>query len=53
MKAGKVYTIDMVSKDFDSYLRLFDPKGNQLEEDDDSGGDLNSRIVFNCTQDGE
>jgi hypothetical protein len=53
LKAGKVYTIDMVSKDFDSYLRLLDPKGNQLEEDDDSGGDLNSRIIFNCTKDGE
>ena len=53
MKAGKVYTIDMVSKDFDSYLRLLDPKGNQLEEDDDSGLDLNARIIFNCTKDGE
>src|SRR5206468_1983293 len=27
-------------------------KGKQLDEDDDSGGDLNSRIVFNCTVDG-
>jgi peroxiredoxin len=53
MKQGKAYTIDMVSKDFDSYLRLLDPKGNQIEEDDDSGGDLNSRIVFNCTKDGD
>lgn len=53
MKAGKVYIIDMVSSDFDSYLRLLDPKGNQLEEDDDSGGNLNSRIVFNCAKDGD
>ncbi len=53
MDAGKVYVIDMVSTDFDSYLRLLDPKGNQLEEDDDSGGNLNSRIIFNCTKDGE
>lgn len=53
MKAGKIYTIDMVSRDFDSYLRLLDPAGRQLEEDDDSGGMLNSRIIFNCPKDGE
>jgi AhpC/TSA family len=53
MKAGKIYTIDMVSKDLDSYLRLLDGKGNQLDEDDDSGGNLNARIIFNCAKDGE
>lgn len=53
MKAGTFYTIDMISKDFDAYLRLLDPKGNQIAEDDDSGGDLNSRIEFNCTADGD
>jgi peroxiredoxin len=53
MKAGKTYTIDMMSTELDSYLRLLDPKGNQLEEDDDSGGNLNARIIFNCTKDGE
>jgi thiol-disulfide isomerase/thioredoxin len=52
MKAGKVYTIDMVTKDFDAYLRLEDPSGKQLDEDDDSGGDLNARIIFNCMKDG-
>ncbi|MBI3823440.1 MAG: PPC domain-containing protein, partial [Planctomycetes bacterium] len=53
MKAGKIYTIDMVSTEFDSYLRLLDAKGNQLEEDDDSGGMLNARIIFNCPKDGD
>jgi hypothetical protein len=53
MKAGKVYTIDMVSKDVDSYLRLLDSKGNQLDEDDDSGGNQNARIIFNCAKDGD
>jgi hypothetical protein len=56
MKAGNVYTIDMVKTELDSgldpYLRLLDPKGIQLEEDDDSGGELNARIIFNCTKDG-
>lgn len=53
MKAGQSYTIDMVSTELDSYLYLLDSKGNQLDEDDDSGGNLNSRIVFNCGKDGE
>ena len=53
LKAGVVYTIDMQSTDFDSYLRLLDPKGKQLDQDDDSGGNLNSRIIFNCSTDGE
>lgn len=53
LKKGTTYTIDMVSSDVDSYLRLLDPKGKQLDEDDDSGGNLNSRIVFNCNADGD
>lgn len=53
MKAGKTYTIDMVSKEFDAYLRLEDKDGKELDEDDDSGGDLNARIIFNCQKDGE
>ncbi len=53
LKAGTAYTIDMVSADFDCYLRLLDPKGKQLDEDDDGGGGLNSKIVFNCTMDGD
>jgi peroxiredoxin len=53
LKEGKAYTIDMIGTGFDSYLRLLDPKGTQLQEDDDSGGDLNARIVFNCPKDGD
>lgn len=53
MKAGKAYTIDMMSSDVDSYLRLLDPKGMQLAADDDGGDGLNSRILFNCTMDGD
>src|SRR5262249_25886133 len=52
MKAGSVYTIDMVSNEFDAYLRLEDSSGKELAEDDDSGGNLNARIIFNCTKDG-
>jgi peroxiredoxin len=53
MKAGNVYTIDMVSSEFDSFLRLEDNAGKQLAEDDDSGGNLNARIIFPCRKDGE
>src|SRR6266542_4412649 len=44
MKRGKTYTIDMVSTQFDSFLRLEDAKGTELAQDDDSGGNLNARI---------
>jgi len=30
----------------DAYLKLFDPKGQNVAEDDDSGGDLDARIVY-------
>lgn len=48
---GKRYTIDLVSRDFDAYLRLEDSTGKQLAEDDDSGGNLNARIVFQAPKD--
>lgn len=42
---NQLVTITMVSPDFDTYLILNDPDGNQVAVDDDSGpGDLNSRI---------
>lgn len=50
LKAGKTYIIDMTSDQVDSYLRLLDEKGKQLDEDDDSGGGQNAQIVFNCTR---
>ena len=43
---GVVYVIDLVSKDFDAYLRLEDSGGKLLAEDDDSGGMLNARLFF-------
>jgi thiol-disulfide isomerase/thioredoxin len=51
MKKGEIYVIDMVSKQFDAYLRLEDSTGKQLDEDDDSGGDLNARIIFKAPKD--
>src|SRR6516164_8716768 len=45
LRKDKTYVIDLGSADFDAYLRLLDDKGKQLAEDDDDGGDLNSRII--------
>jgi hypothetical protein len=42
---GEVVTIEMWSDDFDAYLELYDPNGNLLAEDDDSGGDYNAMIA--------
>lgn len=52
LKAGVSYTIDLTSQDFDTYLRLEDPNGAPLAEDDDSGGNLNARLVFTPPQTG-
>jgi S1-C subfamily serine protease len=52
MQAGKSYQIDHRSTAFDAYLRLEDPNGSQVAFDDDSGGDLNARIVYECRSSG-
>jgi WD40 repeat protein len=56
LKSGAMYVIDMKKavqrSRFDSYLRLEGPDGKQVKVDDDSGGDLNARIVYPCKQDG-
>jgi hypothetical protein len=52
LKAGKTYVIDMMSNQFDTYLRLENPTGQQVAIDDDGGEGTNSRILFQCTADG-
>lgn len=46
LKEGLVYVIDLVSKEFDAYLRIEDAAGNHLAHDDDGGGALNARLFF-------
>ena len=55
MEAGKYYRIDLVSKDegFDPYLRLEDPAGKVVGEDDDGGGFPNSRLIYKAAVSGE
>jgi thiol-disulfide isomerase/thioredoxin len=53
LQAGVSYRIDLVSKDFDAFLRLEDSTGAQVAEDDDSGGGLNARIVYKPAKSGQ
>ena len=44
--AGQMVTLELRSAEFDTYLQLLDANNNRLAEDDDSLGDLDSRIIF-------
>jgi len=46
MVPGFAYTFDLVSSTFDAFLRLEDADGKMLAENDDGGGEQNSRIVY-------
>lgn len=52
LKAGETYTIDLESATMDSYLYVFDAKTKLLGQDDDSGGDLHSRVTIRPERDG-
>lgn len=41
---GSSVTITMISEDFDTYLYLYDSSGFEVDSDDDSAGNLDSRI---------
>jgi hypothetical protein len=43
---GTLYTITQSSQDFDAFLRIRDANGKELGSDDDSGGNLDARILF-------
>lgn len=43
---GRNYTFDLVSNQFDTYLRIEDMQGNLLASNDDGGLGLNSRLRF-------
>lgn len=48
-EAGERVAIELKSEDFDAYLEIGRMEGGEfvsLRSDDDSGGDLNSRLVF-------
>jgi len=53
LEANVLYTIDLNSRGFDTYLELQDPTGRTIAENDDiDENNLNSRIVFTPPQAG-
>jgi hypothetical protein len=56
MTAGQRYQLDLTSPRgpsfFDTWLRIQDPQGNALANDDDSGEGLDARIVYTPTRTG-
>ncbi len=50
MTVGRRYVIDLISGDYNAYLRLEDSTGTELAVNDDNGVSLNSRIVFQPTR---
>ncbi|MFN2259155.1 MAG: PPC domain-containing protein, partial [Parasphingopyxis sp.] len=54
-EAGERVSIELMSDDFDAYLEIGRMEDNQfvsLRSDDDSGGDLNSRLLFTFPETG-
>jgi serine protease Do len=51
-RAGQRIQIEMASPEIDSFLILIDPNGNEVAQDDDSGGGSNARIVATLPADG-
>ena len=53
MIEGRNYQLDMKSKALDSYLRLEDPNGTNIAQDDDSGGFPDARIIIRAPKTGD
>lgn len=53
MTEGRTYQIDMMSGIIDSYLRLEDPAGKEVAQDDDGGNFHDARIVYTCKTTGQ
>ncbi|MBD2579544.1 trypsin-like peptidase domain-containing protein [Oscillatoria sp. FACHB-1406] len=51
-KAGQSVDIAMTSTQVDAYLLLVGPDGEEIAQDDDSGGGSNARIVATLPEDG-
>ncbi|GAB4573252.1 MAG: hypothetical protein Kow0077_15020 [Anaerolineae bacterium] len=52
LEAGQTVSIVLASEDFDAYLRVKDADDFVLAEDDDSGGALNSALLFTAPESG-
>jgi hypothetical protein len=46
LKGGTSYSVELASNEFDAFLRIEDDENHPLTEDDDSGGNLNAKLLF-------
>ncbi len=51
VQLNQTFTVDLMSDDFDSYLRLARGHDEKLVDNDDGGGGCNARIVYTATDD--
>lgn len=51
-RPGQLFQVALTSGAFDSFLRLYDEKGQELTSDDDGGRDLDSNLSFLARQRG-
>ncbi|HWO87937.1 MAG TPA: PPC domain-containing protein [Gemmatimonadales bacterium] len=51
-RAGQTVLLDMISREFDAYLELYDPRGNLVASDDDGGEGTDSFISAGIAQNG-
>jgi hypothetical protein len=51
VQLNQTFTVDLVSDDFDAFMRLARGRGDKLVDNDDGGGGCNARIVYTATDD--
>ena len=51
LQGGKTYLLTMDSKELDSFLVLQDKTGKEMAFDDDSGGNMNSLLMYTLSSD--
>lgn len=52
VQEGTMYFVSLNSEEFDTYLSILDENGVEIAANDDSGGTLNSVVVFTATSTG-
>ncbi|OLC08665.1 MAG: hypothetical protein AUH42_00855 [Gemmatimonadetes bacterium 13_1_40CM_70_11] len=51
VQLNQTFTVDLISDDFDAYMRLARGHDEKLVDNDDGGGGCNARIVYTATDD--
>jgi pre-peptidase len=51
VQLNQTFTVDLISQDFDPYMRLARGRDEKLVDNDDGGGGCNARIVYTASDD--